>query len=379
MELTDNFLTRTALGLVSILALIPLSQGADDVYKQHNLVSDGFVRADKNDLNLVNAWGIAFNPTGVDWVADNGTGVSTLYDGNGAALPLVVHIPTSATNKEGANPTGIVFNGTKDFVISNAGVSTPAAFIFASEDGSISAWAFGVDPSPAPQQHAFKQADSSKSNAVYKALALGADGTRSLLYAADFHNNKIDVFDGTFAPVSLPAAFKDPKLPPGFAPFGMRNLDGNIYVTYAKQDAAKHDDVAGKGNGFVNVFDPQGNLIRRIVTRGRLNSPWGMAIAPAGFGKFSHRLLVGNFGDGRINAYDLASGEFIGSLHGSDGKALHIEGLWGIGFGNGFVSQPVNTLFFAAGPGDEAHGLYGRIDVVPGMERNGNHDEDEDD
>jgi uncharacterized protein (TIGR03118 family) len=208
---------------------------------------------------------------------------------------------------------------------------------------------------------------------------LGADGTRSLLYAADFHNNKIDVFDGTFAPVSLPAAFKDPKLPPGFAPFGMRNLDGNIYVTYAKQDAAKHDDVAGKGNGFVNVFDPQGTLIRRIVTRGRLNSPWGMAIAPAGFGKFSHRLLVGNFGDGRINAYDLASGEFVGSLHGSDGKALHIEGLWGIGFGNGFVSQPVNTLFFAAGPGDEAHGLYGRIDVVPGMERNGNHDEDEDD
>ncbi len=380
MTLSGNLPAQAASGLVLAFALwaAPLARAVDNVYEQHNLVSDPSGHADVTDPNLVNAWGIAFNPTGVDWVADNGTGVSTLYDGNGVALSLVVHIPTATNNKDSANPTGIVFNGTKEFVISNNGVSAPALFIFASEDGSISAWAPGVDPALPGQQHAFRQVDPT-SGAVYKGLALGADGMRSLLYATDFHNNKIDVFDGGFKPVSLPGSFKDPHLPAGFAPFGIRNLNGNIYVTYAKQNAERHDDVAGKGNGFVNVFDPKGNLIRRVVTRGKLNSPWGMAIAPAGFGKFSGRLLVGNFGDGRINAYDLASGEFVGRLRGPDGKPLQIEGLWGIGFGNGFVSQPVNTLFFAAGPGDEAHGLYGRIDVIRGMEHPKDHDEDDDD
>jgi uncharacterized protein (TIGR03118 family) len=376
MTLSGNLPAQAASGLLLAFALsaAPIAQAVDNVYEQHNLVSDGAVHADFTDANLVNAWGIAFNPTGVDWVADNGTGVSTLYDGNGAAVPLVVQIPTAANNQGGANPTGIVFNGTKDFVISQGGVSASAIFIFASEDGSISAWALTVDAT-----HALQKVDNSKSGAVYKGLALGADGTGSLLYAADFHNNKIDVFDGGFKPVSLPGSFKDPHLPAGFAPFGIRNLSGNIYVTYAKQNAEKHDDVAGKGNGFVDVFDPKGNLIRRVVTRGKLDSPWGIAIAPAGFGKFSNRLLVGNFGDGRINAYDLASGEFVGRLRGSDGKPLQIEGLWGIGFGNGFVSQPVNTLFFAAGPGEEKHGLYGRIDVVRGMEHPQDHDEDDDD
>ena len=364
------------LALALSLSAVPLAQAVDNVYRQHNLVSDGAVQADFTDTNLVNAWGIAFNPTGVVWVADNGSGVSTLYDGTGLAMSLVAHIPSAANNQEGANPTGIVFNGTKDFVISANGTKASAAFIFASEDGSISAWAPGLDPSPPPQQHAFQQVDNSKFGAVYKGLTLGADGTRSLLYATDFHNNKIDVFDGSFAPVNLPGAFKDPQLPAGFAPFGIKNFGGNIYVTYAKQDKVKHDDVAGPGNGFVDVFDPKGNLLQRVVTRGNLNSPWGIAVAPAGFGKFSNRLLVGNFGDGRINAYDLVSGEFVGRLHGSDGKSLQIQGLWSIGFGNGYVSQPVNTLFFAAGPGDEAHGLYGRIDVVHGMEHPHGDDDD---
>ena len=304
----------------------------------------------------------------VVWVADNGTGVATLYDGHGTAGALVVTIPKAANNTEGANPTGIVFNGTKDFATS----AGPSLFIFASEDGSISAWMPGTTA-------AVLEVDNSKNGAVYKGLALGADGIDSRLYAADFHNNRIDVFDRTFTPVTLPGAFKDPHLPPGFAPFGIRNLDGNIYVTYAKQDKDKHDDVAGRGNGFVNVFDPKGVLIQRVVTRGQLNSPWGLAIAPAGFGKFSHHLLVGNFGDGHINAYELESGEFAGQLRDGHGKSLHIEGLWGLSFGNGYLFQSVNTLFFTAGPGDEQHGLYGKIDVKQGMGRDDSHDREDDD
>jgi uncharacterized protein (TIGR03118 family) len=174
-----------------------------------------------------------------------------------------------------------------------------------------------------------------------------------------------------------PGAFSDPDLPTGFAPFGIQAINGDVYVSYAKQDAARHDDVKGEGLGFVDVFDPNGNLIKRVISGGKLNAPWGMALAPAGFGKFSNRLLVGNFGDGTINAYDLSRGRFVGTLKGVDRKLLAIDGLWGIAFGNGFAKQPVNTLFFAAGPGDEQHGLYGRIDVAPDEGQRGDHDLDD--
>jgi len=349
-----------------LLAALTLAAGtsahaAGNSYQQHNLVADLAGAADHTDTNLVNAWGVAFNPFGPVWVADNGTGVSTLYDGTGTPIPLIVQIP-SPTDPSGGNPTGIVFNGSTGFVVSAGSVSGASRFIFATEDGVIAGWAPNVDPT-----HAIRVIDNSASTgAVYKGLALSAGGSGSLLYAADFHNNKIDVFDGSFKPVTLTGTFSDPSIQAGFAPFGLQAINGNLYVSYAMQDADKHDDVKGDGFGFVNVFGPNGELIKRVASGGKLNAPWGMTLAPAGFGKFGSRLLVGNFGDGRINAYDLASGEFAGQLIGANGSPIQIDGLWGLGFGSGFANQPVNTLFFAAGPYDEQHGLYGRIDMAAG-------------
>ena len=360
------------------LAISPIAKAAGSFYQQQNLVSDGFVVAAHRDINLVNGWGLALNPFGPAWVADNGTGVATLYDGSGNAIPLVVQIPSAGhTLGGGGNPTGNVFNGSGGFVVSSGGLSGPSRFIFASEDGGIAGWAPNLE-SPV-STHAVRVVDNSKTTgAVYKGLALSAGGSGSLLYAADFHNARVDVFDATFKPVTLAAgAFTDPSLPAGFAPFGLQAINGDIYVSYAKQDASRHDDVAGKGLGFVNVFDPNGHLIKRVVSGGRLNAPWGMTVAPAGFGKFSNRLLVGNFGDGRINAYDLVTGEFVGRLKSTDHRPIQIDGLWGLAFGNGFANQPVNTLFFAAGPGDEQHGLYGRIDVAPGDDKDDGPDADD--
>ena len=370
---------RVCTPVMVALALVtaPALHAEGHFYQQHNLVSDGFVPADHTDPNLVNGWGVAFNPFGPVWVADNGTGVSTLYDGTGNIVPLVVQIPSPNNPLGGGNPTGIVFNGSSGFVVSKGTVSGPSRFIFATEDGVIAGWAPNLDVPIST--HAVRVIDNSASTgAVYKGLALSAGGSGSLLYAADFHNNRIDVFNSAFKPVKLPlSAFTDPTIPLGFAPFGVQAINGDIYVAYAKQDAARHDDVKGKGLGFINVFDPNGHLIRRVASRGKLNAPWGMTLAPAGFGRFSSRLLIGNFGDGRINAYDLATGEFVGRLKTADRRPIQIDGLWGLAFGNGFVNQPVNTLFFAAGPGDEQHGLYGRIDVAVGDDQDDGQDSDD--
>jgi uncharacterized protein (TIGR03118 family) len=296
-------------------------------------------------------------------VAANGTGMSTLYDGTGKPQTLVVKIPASANNPGDGAPTGIVFNGSTGFVVSQGGASAPSRFLFATEDGVIAGWAPTVDAT-----NAIRVIDNfSATGAVYKGLALSAGGNGSLLYAADFHNNRIDVFDSSFKPVTLAAgAFTDPAIPAGFAPFNVQAINGDIYVAYAKQDADRRDEVAGSGLGYVDVFDPNGVLIARVASQGALNAPWGMVLAPAGFGKFSNHLLIGNFGDGTINAYDPVSGNFAGTLTGSDQQPIRISGLWGLAFGNGFAGQPVNTLFFAAGPDDETHGLYGRIDVAAG-------------
>lgn len=350
-----------SLTLVLTLAALPAIEVSADSYRRHDLVSDGSASADFTDPNLVNAWGVAFNPTGAVWVSDNGTGRSTLYDGTGKPLSLVVEIP-SPGNSGGGKPTGIVYNGGMGFAVTNGTVSGPSRFIFATEDGIIAGWAPSVDGT-----HARVAVDNSATTgAIYKGLALSAGGDGGLLYASDFHNGRIDVFDDHFKPVATlpPGAFVDRRIPAGFAPFGLQAINGNIYVTYAKQDADREDDVQGPGLGYLDVYDPNGRLIDRLVSRGALNAPWGMALAPAGFGRLANRLLVGNFGDGRINAYDLATGWFLGQLRGPDYRPLAIDGLWGIAFGNGYDEQPVNTLFYAAGPDDEAHGVYGRIDVV---------------
>jgi uncharacterized protein (TIGR03118 family) len=334
---------------------------AGDFYKQRNLVSDtSQIRAENRDPRLVNAWGLAFNPFGVAWVADNGTGFSTLYDGDGKPQSLIVTIP--GAGKATGNPTGTVFYGGTAFVVSQGGKSGPSRFLFVNEDGGISGWSPTVDLT-----HAVRVIDNGASHAIYKGVAISANGRGALLYATDFHNGKVDVFDSTFKPVSLPdRAFFDPNLPAGYAPFGIQSINGDLYVSYAKQDAERQDDVHGRGLGYIDVFDPNGRLLRRLVSNGALNAPWGMALAPASFGRFSNRLLVSNFGDGTINAYDLATGHWVGRLKGQDRRPIHIPGLWGIAFGNGLSNQPIDTLFFTAGPGDEKHGLYGRLDVAPG-------------
>lgn len=325
-------------------------------YQQHNLVSDGSVAADHIDANLVNAWGIAFNQFGPVWISDNGSGFSTVYNGAGVHL-LQVTIPSPTDPLGGGNPTGIVFNGNANtFPVPSPG-SGFARFIFATEDGVIAVWNSGAN--------AILKVDNSSSGAVYKGLALGAGGSGALLYATDFHNNRIDVWDGNWNVVTPAGGFTDPKIPKGFAPFGIQAINGNIYVTYAKQDADAHDDVKGKGLGYVDVYDPNGNLLDRVASKGALNAPWGLALAPAGFGDFSNSLLVGNFGDGHINGFDVATGQFLGQLKDMNRKPVAIDGLWGIAFGNGYNGQSVNTLYFTAGPNDEANGLYGSLDAMP--------------
>jgi uncharacterized protein (TIGR03118 family) len=326
-------------------------------YVVHNLVSNQPGVADNTDPNLKNAWGIVFGTTNPVWVADNATGVSTVYNGDGTPFlagnppqPLVVTIP-------GGAPTGIAFNpSASDFLISGPG--TAARFLWATENGSIAAWNGG----PA----AVIMPTATSPNAVYKGLAIaGNGGTNFRLYAADFHNGKIDVFDTNFMPATASGGFIDQKIPAGFSPFNIVNIQGMLYVAYAKKEQDGDDEVAGAGLGFVDAFDAEGNLVERVAAGGKLNAPWGMALAPAGFGKFSHMLLVGNFGDGTISAFDLRNGTFAGQLRTGNGQVLQIDGLWGIAFGNGFRAQFTDTLFFAAGPNDESNGLYGMIESAP--------------
>jgi uncharacterized protein (TIGR03118 family) len=338
--------------------------GASDFYQQRNLTSDNArLRAEQLDPNVVNAWGLAFNPYAFAWVANNGTGVATLFDGNGRPQQLVVTIP-GPTGQPG-NPTGTVFYGGNAFVVKKGNASGPSRFLFASEDGGIAGWSPQADGT-----HAIRVIDNSRSHAIYKGIAISGNGRGNLLYATDFHNGKVDVWDSNFQPVTLPGRpFHDSNIPSGYGPFGIQAINGDLYVTYAKQDADREDDVKGAGLGFVDVFSPDGQLLRRFAAHGALNAPWGVTLAPDGFGRFSNRLLVGNFGDGAINAYDLATGRWLGQLKGTDRKPIHVDGLWGIAFGNGVDQQHVDTLYFSAGPNDEANGLYGRIDVVPGEER----------
>ncbi len=369
-------LTRRALLAGAAFALVPciVAAGGDDdfepgwarhYYENHVLVSDGSVQSDFVDPNLVNAWGIAFNPQAVVWITDNHTGKSTLYDGTGKPNPLVVTIPPGP-GEAVASPTGIVFSGGNDFVVTGttaAGetASGPARFIFASEGGQITGWAPNVNTG-----RAFVAVDNSAGGgadrAIYKGLAIGGDGHSHLLYAADFHNARVDVLDGGFKPVPLPAgAFVDPYLPRGFAPFGIQAVNGDICVTYAKQDADAEDEVAGRGLGFVDVFDPSGKLVLRLGERGVLNAPWGVALAPESFGRFGGALLIGNFGDGTINAFSPITGRFLGSLRNRAGRRIRIDGLWAIQFGNGVLEQQSDALYAAAGPDDETHGTYSVI------------------
>jgi uncharacterized protein (TIGR03118 family) len=343
--------TGTTGQMLKIVPKLPIA------YFQQNLVSDLPGVADRVDPNLVNPWGIAYGPTTPFWIADNHTGVSTVYDGNGVQTRTAVAIPGPAGSKLPGAPTGVVFNSTTDFAVTPG---QPAKYIFATEDGTIAAWNSGAA--------AVLKGDLSALGTVYKGLALGSSGGKNYLCATNFNAGRVDVFDANFTPVALAGSFTDPNLPAGFAPFNIQNIGGKLYVTYALPDAAKHDDVSGPGNGYVNVFDTGGNLLQRLVSKGPLNSPWGVVLAPAGFGGFGGALLVGNFGDGRINAFNPATGAWLGALRDGSGKALEIEGLWGLIFGNGSRAGDTHTLYFAAGikgGGDlEDHGLFGSIGPI---------------
>jgi uncharacterized protein (TIGR03118 family) len=362
--------TRAIAWVASVAAIVALSGlascgGSDNNsmnamstrFKSTILVSDGAFAASHTDPNLKNPWGVAFNPKGFVWVANNGTQTATLYDGNGVVQSLVVSIPPAASGP--ANPTGIVFNGSAtDFMVTQAGKSGAAAFIFVGEGGSVTAWAPAVD-----MTHAITVSDSSAAGAVYKGLAIAAANGANRLFATDFHNRRIDVFDNTFTKLNLPGAFQDPQIPGNFAPFGIQAIGPKIYVTYAQQDGDAHDDVAGPGLGFVDVFDTSGNLLQRLEQGMQFNAPWGVTQAPGNFGTLSNDILVGNFGDGTIHAFDPTSGKFVGTVTNPDGSTFVQFGLWGLAFGNGLSAQPTNTLFFAAGPNHEADGVYGRLDM----------------
>jgi uncharacterized protein (TIGR03118 family) len=321
------------------------------------LASDGVIAAAHTDANLQNAWGVAAAPGGPFWIADNNSNLATVYDGTGAPQALVVTIPAGTNGP--ANPTGQVFNGTADFVITTTTGSAPAQFIFAGEGGTITGWAQTVSGTTATIAY-----DDAAGGAVYKGLALANNGTANQLYATDLHNAKVDVFDTHFHKLALPGAFADPMIPAGFAPFGIQLLNNQLYVTYAMQDATAHDETLGAGLGYVNVFDVNGTLVKRFASAGALNAPWGIAMAPAGFGSAAGNLLIGNFGDGAINRFDAATGSSLGAVTLSSGKPLLIPGLWALVFGNGAANQPTSALFYTAGPNNQVDGVFGRIDAV---------------
>jgi len=343
------------LGLVlsaALLLLLPATAAgaaSDNSYSVHPLVTDTGAGGTVKDEHLVNAWGLTASSTSPWWVSDNGTNLSTLYTGTGAVIPQIV------VSVAGDGPTGTVFNTTTGFPLP-AGTGN-ARFLFDTEDGVISGWNGGSASQPMV---------TSKDGAVYKGLAISQTTSGPRIYATDFHNGRVDVFDGSWQPVHGPLAFFDPTLPRGFAPFGIQAIGSRIYVTYAKTVPGSNDEAHGPGLGFVDAFDAATGILNAKVLFGhQLNAPWGLAPAPAGFGAFSGDLLVGNFGDGTINAFKPILGGILylpdGQLRDRSGGTISIDGLWALQFGNGATAGPTTSLYFTAGPDDESHGLFGSI------------------
>ena len=329
---------------------------------QNNLISDGSIPAQVTDPNLVNAWGISFSPTSPFWISDNGTGLASVDSVQNGAVTLNVRPPVTIPSPTGdtSAPTGQVFNSfTNAFMLSDG---QPATFLFATEDGTIAGWnpaAGNTTLLPVDNSTNTAEGDSTLNvGAVYKGLAVGMSDSGPTLYAANFRHGTVDMFDQNFNQIG---SLTDPGVPSGFAPFNVQVLDGTLYVTFAQQDDMKHDDVAGAGNGFVDAFDLNGNMIGRVGAGGTLNSPWGLAIAPSSFGNIAGDLLVGNFGDGTINVFDQNSDQFLGQLKAPDGNPISIDGLWSLMPGNGGAAGNPNAIFFTAGPAGETEGLFGSL------------------
>jgi uncharacterized protein (TIGR03118 family) len=333
-------------------------------FAQTNLVSDGFVPAVTMDPNLINPWGIAHSATSPFWVSDNGMGVTTVYTGAGTLVKVggldAITIATPPGQTSLASPTGDVFNiaGT-GFNITSGGHTGSSVFIFATEDGTISGWNPNVD-----KGSSVLAVDNSQggTGAVYKGLAIAQTEDGTFLYAANFRNGTVDVFDQNFKQVK---SFTDPNVPAGYAPFNVQVLDDHLFVTFALQNDAKHDDVAGAGHGFVDEFDLEGHMLHRVASGGVLDSPWGLAIAPPGFGEFANDLLVGNFGDGTINVFNPKNDHFLGKLEGANGAPITIGDLWALIPGTGAAGSDPNKIYFTAGVQNEAHGLFGSLAAIP--------------
>ena len=406
-------LLKSRVALVSALAMFPVltfAQAPKEMnhYVQTNLVTNpnSGIPAAHTDSNLLNSWGLARSTTSPWWIGDNNAGVSTLYDGTGAARSLVVTIPgpngtfpCTAKNAPPhcfvAAPTGVVFNGSPDFDLSPGDPNTAAAFIFVTEDGTISAWAGGnaatleVDHSAVP---------TATDGAVYKGATIGEFKGKRYLYVTNFRAGKVEVYDTNFHQVTLSGddeqqgVFEDERIPGGFAPFNIQNLGGSLFVTYAKQTKDKHDDVPGDGLGFVDLYSPSGKLLTRFQHGSWLNAPWGIVWTPRDFGELSNKILVGNFGSGRIAAYNGFTGEFIDFMRDHNGNKVGIDGLWALAFGNSAAgcpsapplnsglpkcgaAGPYNSLFFTAGPNSEMDGLFGTLAPDPATDELGEGDE----
>ena len=344
---------KLAFAAMAVLSATPALAGS---YTQTNLVSDGATQAAFTDANLKNPWGISYSPTGDFWVSDNATGLSTLYSTTGSIVPLVVTIPAAAGGKGPGSPTGQVFYAGSGFTVTEGSNTGSSLFMFTTEDGTISGWNPNVDGT-----HAIVAVDRSAVGAVYKGVTLYTDASKNVfLLATDFHNNEIDVFDSTFKLVS---SITKSGLEKGYAPYNIADLGGKLFVTYAKQDKAKHDSVSGPGLGAVQEIDIAGKVHASFV-HGKLNAPWGLAIAPTGFGGVTGHLLVGNFGDGRITAFTkrLKQG---GQLRDAAHKPIAIDGLWGLIPGNGGSGGNASDIYFAAGTNGEADGLFGALSYSP--------------
>jgi uncharacterized protein (TIGR03118 family) len=363
------------------LAMIPTLASAQH-YQQTNLVSNVPVTpaASVSDPNLQNAWGLVHGPGTPWWISNNAGGTSTLYNTSGlnpanpsgqtpapvlepvSIVALNVKIPNAPGQPAPGSPTAVLFNGSStDFLVASG---KPAVFLFATEDGTIQGWP-GVSATTATIEVDNSQVPNKTNGAVYKGATILPFGGSEYILAANFRSGKIDVFDSNFKPIRVPdESFRMDGIPPGFAPFNVQGIGPNIYITFAQQDAAKHDPVGGAGSGFVLVYDRQGRRLARLEHGDWFNAPWGVALAPADFGEFSHTLLVGNFRGGTIAAFNPLTGRFLGNVRNADGSTVNIDGLWALAFGNGGASGPGSTLFFTAGPDNETNGLFGTLTPV---------------
>ncbi len=363
-------LARCAAAILLALAILPSLARADESrgghYRQINLVSDIPGLAQLLDTNLVNAWGISFGPSNPFWVSANGTGLSTLYSvtNDSSGMPVVTKVPLEVKIPGEGNPTGQLFNGTGQF--------HGDIFIFASEDGTISGWR------PALTNAA--EVLASRPTAVYKSITLVTTARGPMLLAANFGEGFVDAYDTN---LTLVAQFADHHAPAGYAPFNVQLLHTHVFVTFAKQDAEKHDDVKGRGHGLIDVLNVETGKFYRFATGSdagghlhQIDSPWGLAIAPATFGKHADQLLVGNFGSGTIMAFD-PDGKFRGLLKGEHHGPIMIDGLWALTFGNGTRAGVPQNLYFTAGLDGENHGLFGSLEPVPGHGRDDDDDDDD--